>query len=185
MRARRAGRRNAGWHATTRVDIPTLISIILAACLIGFYAHYHRNAEPQPAIIGQAWVIDGDTIEISGIRIRLQGIDAPESDQPCTDPKGRTWACGRAATRELKARIRGRELTCNRKAFDRYKRVLAVCSLRDGSDINAWMVQQGWALAYGFAKIYATEEAEAQAAKRGIWAGSFLPPWEWRQRPNE
>ena len=164
---------------------------MLAACLIGFYAYYHRtarnarNAVPQPAIIGKAWVIDGDTIEISGTRIRLEGIDAPESDQTCTDPKGKTWPCGRAATSELKAHIRGRELTCNRRAFDRYRRVLAVCSLPDGSDINAWMVRQGWALAYGFAKMYATEEAEAEAAKRGIWAGSFVPPWQWRQRPNE
>jgi endonuclease YncB( thermonuclease family) len=63
------------------------------------------------------------------------------------------------AANELRAHIRGRELTCNRRAFDRYKRVLAVCLLPDGSDMNAWMVRQGWALAYGFAKTYATEEA--------------------------
>jgi hypothetical protein len=100
MRARRAGRRSSGRRGTPHVDNQLLISIVLAACLIGFYAYYHRsarngrNAEPRPAIIGKAWVIDGDTIEISGTRIRLEGIDAPESNQTCTDPKGKTWPCG-------------------------------------------------------------------------------------------
>jgi endonuclease YncB( thermonuclease family) len=184
MRARRAGRRGSG-RGATRVDIQLLVTIVLAACLIGFYAYYHRNAEPHPTITGKAWVIDGDTIEISGTRIRLESIDAPEWEQTCTDPKGKTWPCGRLAMSELRAHIRGQELTCSGRAFDRYQRVLAVCSLPDGSDVNAWMVRQGWALAYGFAKTYATEEAEAQAAKRGIWAGSFVPPWQWRQHSNE
>lgn len=159
-----------------------LIGIVLLACLLGFYAYMQWNAEPRAAIIGNAWVIDGDTIEISGTRIRLEGIDAPELDQTCTDLEGKTWACGRAALGELKAHIRGRELTCNGRARDRYKRVLAVCALPDGTAINAWMVQQGWAVAYGFAKVYASEQADAAQAKRGLWAGSFVPPSQWRHR---
>jgi endonuclease YncB( thermonuclease family) len=111
----------------------------------------------------------------------LDGIDAPESDQTCTDAKGKTWSCGSAATNELRAHIRGNELTCHRRAVDKYQRVIAVCSLPDGSDINAWMVQQGWAIAYGFAKTYESKEAEAEAAKRGIWAGTFVSPSQWRQ----
>jgi len=51
----------------------------------------------------------------------------------------------------------------------------------DGSDVNAWMVRQGWALASGFVKVYESEQAEAEAAKRGLWDGSFVPPWRWRQ----
>jgi endonuclease YncB( thermonuclease family) len=47
------------------------------------------------------------------------------------------------------------------------------------------MVREGWAVAYGFAKVYESEEAQAQEAKRGIWAGRFLPPSQWRQRQNE
>jgi endonuclease YncB( thermonuclease family) len=183
--ARWVGRQNARRRATTQVNIQLFLGIILVACLLGFYFYKHWNTEPLIAIIGKAWVIDGDTIEISGTRIRLEGIDAPESDQTCTDSKGKTWPCGTAATNELRAHIRGRELTCNRRALDRYKRVLAVCSLPDGSDINAWMVQQGWAVAYGFAKIYESEEAEAEATKRGIWAGSFVPPSQWRQLHNK
>jgi endonuclease YncB( thermonuclease family) len=126
-------------------------------------------------------VIDGDTIDISVTRIRLQGIDAPEADQTCIDSKKKTRPCGSAATRELRAYIRGHELTCDPKTFDR--RVVAVCSLPDGSDVNAWMVKQGWALASGFVKIYGEEEAEG--AKRGIWAGNFVPPWQWREGQRE
>ena len=65
--------------------------------------------------------------------------------------------------------------------FDRYRRILAVCSL-SGSDVNAWMVRQGWALAYGYAGTYHAQQDEAQAARRGIWAGAFVPPAEWRKR---
>jgi endonuclease YncB( thermonuclease family) len=60
--------------------------------------------------------------------------------------------------------------------------VLAICSLPDGTDINAWMVQQGWAVASGFAPSYYAEQTAAQSGKRGIWSGSFVPPRQWRQR---
>jgi endonuclease YncB( thermonuclease family) len=183
--ARRTGGQKAGSDGAPQVNIQLFVGIILVACLLGYYGYEHWNTQPQTALIGKAWVIDGDTIEISGTRIRLEGIDAPESDQTCMDSKGKTWPCGRAATSELRAHIRGQELTCHRRAFDKYKRALAVCSLLDGSDINAWMVQQGWALAYGFAKTYESEETEAESAKRGIWVGTFVSPSQWRQRQNE
>jgi endonuclease YncB( thermonuclease family) len=59
--------------------------------------------------------------------------------------------------------------------------VLAVCTLSDGSDVNAWLVQQGWAVASGYAGTYESEEAEAKSAGRGIWAGTFEAPAQWRQ----
>jgi endonuclease YncB( thermonuclease family) len=187
--------RRTGRYGSARASVRTarasvqsarwLVGVVLAACLLAFYASRHWNAPPRTAIVGKAWVIDGDTIEIAGTRIRLEGIDAPESDQACSDPQGKPWPCGRAATSELRAHIRSRELTCNARAFDRYRRVLAVCALPDGSDINAWMVRQGWAVAYGFAKVYHSEEAQAQEARRGIWAGSFTPPSQWRHRQSE
>jgi endonuclease YncB( thermonuclease family) len=133
------------------------------------------------SIAGQARIIDGDTIVIAGSHIRLHGIDAPESDQTCTDAGNTVWPCGKAATRELLALIAGRPLKCETSGHDRHHRVLAVCALPDGTDINAWMVQQGWALAY-YSRKYESEEAEAHAAKRGIWASTFIPPWEWRHR---
>jgi len=186
-RARRYGPARAGARTSraSTQSVRFLIGLIVAASLVTFYAYQRWNAPAPTAIVGKAWVIDGDTIEIAGTRIRLEGIDAPEWDQTCTDAQGKPWPCGRAATSELKAHVRGRELTCNARAFDRYKRVLAVCALPDGSDINAWMVQQGWAVDYGFARIYESEQAEAEKSRRGIWAGSFMSPSQWRQRQSE
>jgi endonuclease YncB( thermonuclease family) len=185
MRSQWAGRRHARWHPGARIDGQLLISLVIVACLLAYYGYRQWNAAPQAAIVGKAWVIDGDTIEISGTRIRLDGIDAPEQEQTCTDVGGKAWACGRAATRELRGHIRGRELRCNARAFDRFGRVLGVCLLPDGSDVNAWLVQQGWAVAYGFDRAYASEEAAAESAKRGIWAGGFEQPAQWRHRHSQ
>jgi len=132
-------------------------------------------------MIGQASVIDGDTLEVHSTRIRLWGIDAPESAQTCADAGGGSWACGNRATRELRNYIRGQQLSCKEKALDRYRRTLAICKLPDGTDINAWMVRQGWAVAYGFTKTYQSEQDEAENAKRGIWAGTFMEPAQWRK----
>jgi endonuclease YncB( thermonuclease family) len=78
--------------------------------------------------------------------------------------------------------LRGLELSCRPQAYDQYHRVLAVCSLPDGTDANAWMMQQGLAVTSGRARVYGTEEAEARAAKRGLWTGDFMPPREWRRQ---
>ena len=174
-----------------------LLAIVLAIVLVGLHGLQHTNdrwrtrthvnlygdlrGEPHGEVAGKVRVIDGDTIVIRGAHIRLLGIDAPEAGQTCTDAGNKAWWCGRAATNVLIERIAGRPLTCATAGFDRYRRVLAVCALPDGSDVNAWMVQQGWALAY-FSDAYRPQEAEAQAAKRGIWVGSFMPPWVWRHR---
>jgi endonuclease YncB( thermonuclease family) len=167
-----------------------VLALVLAAALAihGFHrvdirmpAEVREPHEPHGQIAGRVRVIDGDTIDIAGARIRLLGIDAPETDQSCTDAANRTWRCGRVAARVLIDHLGGRPLKCESSGLDRYRRVLAVCVLPDGSDVNAWMVQQGWALAY-YSDAYRPQEDEAHAAKRGIWAGTFMPPWEWRHR---
>jgi endonuclease YncB( thermonuclease family) len=168
------------------------IVLALALALHGFqraddrwrtrvHADLYGDPHDGGVIAGRARVIDGDTIVIGRTHIRLLGIDAPESDQTCTDADNRIWRCGQAATRVLLARIAGRPLTCATAGFDRYGRTLATCALPDGSDVEAWMVQQGWALAY-YSGAYRPQEAEARAARRGIWAGTFTPPWVWRDR---
>jgi endonuclease YncB( thermonuclease family) len=183
-------RPSLGRTGTTPVGIKPLVLLIVLACSMAVHLRQRAAVAPDPrptagtqaTVIGKAWVIDGDTIDISGTRIRLLGIDAPESAQSCTDGNKRSWLCGRAATRELKALIAGRQLACEPSGLDRYRRVLAVCALPDGIDVNAWMVRQGWALAYGYSSPYRSQEAEAQAAKRGIWTGTFMAPWDWRHR---
>src|SRR5207237_1182174 len=52
-------------------------------------------------VTGRARVVDGDSLEVAGYRIRLFGIDAPEWRQECTDASGASYACGRAAARAL------------------------------------------------------------------------------------
>ena len=139
-----------------------------------------RIAGGSGAFTGPARVIDGDTLDVGGVRIRLHGIDAPESKQSCR-AGGKRWSCGREATRALAARIRGRSVACQERDRDRYGRVVAACSL-SGMDLNGWMVAQGWAFAYRrYSYAYVAEESGARAARRGMWRGDVVPPWDWRR----
>jgi endonuclease YncB( thermonuclease family) len=129
---------------------------------------------------GTATVIDGDTIEIHGQRIRFHGIDAPESRQTCV-VRGQVWRCGQQAALALSDFIGRSPVACQEQGIDRYGRMIGVCSVR-GEDIEAWMVANGWALAYRkYSLDYTDEEAMAEAAGVGIWRGKFVPPWEWRR----
>jgi endonuclease YncB( thermonuclease family) len=132
-------------------------------------------------IKGVASVIDGDTIEIRGDRIRFHGIDSPESRQLCTELTGVTWRCGQQAALALSDRIGRRSVSCEARDTDRYGRTIAVCT-QDGEDLNRWMVLEGWAVAYlKYSQDYALAEADAQSAGRNIWSGSFVMPWDWRR----
>jgi len=175
-----AGRRGVRASRAQGVDTRPVIALVVLVALLAAYAYQHW--ERQSPLIGRARVVDGDTIDIAGTRIRLEDIDAPEANQTCIDVRGQPWPCGRTATDELRAHINGHELNCQPSGFDRYRRVVAVCSLPDGSDVNAWMVRQGWALTSGYFRTYGAEEAEAEFAKRGIWAGRFTPPAQWRRQ---
>lgn len=180
--ARRAAKQIDLRRASPPVDTRALVIAVLVIGSLVYYGYRYWTSEPQAPLNGAAVVTDGDSIEIARTRIRLEGIDAPELEQTCTDPKGQTWPCGRAASRALRAHLQGQNVRCEPKGIDQFKRVLAVCYLADNTDINAWIVRQGWALAYGYAQVYRPEQDEAQAAKRGIWAGTFVTPHEWRQQ---
>ncbi len=146
-------------------------ALVAVFALLAFPAH----AE----IVGKARVIDGDTLEIAGQRIRLLGIDAPDSDQSCW--AGATvWACGREATFALAYETGRHWVTCREKARDG-DGAAYVCTVGN-RDLGARMVGAGWALAVGgVAAAYAGEEKAARAARRGLWRGEFVLPWEWRK----
>ena len=138
-----------------------------------------RGSGPQRHS-GFARAIDGDTLEVDGVRVRLHGIDAPEYEQPCWF-HGRHWLCGREATRVLANQLHDRQVVCEIRDRDVYGRVVATCSIA-GGDLNAWMVAEGWAFAYRrYSRAYLPEESRARAAKRGIWRGEVLAPWDWRK----
>jgi endonuclease YncB( thermonuclease family) len=145
-------------------------------------ANVRGDSEPSmtATIAGRASVIDGDTLEIRGTRIRLNGIDAPESRQTCRDRNGAEYRCGHRAAFSLADKIGSANLACAVLDHDRYGRSVATCRLGE-TDVNGWMVASGWAIAYRqYSRVYIDEEAAAQAAGAGIWAGRFTPPWEWR-----
>ena len=131
-------------------------------------------------ITGRASVVDGDTIEIRHERIRLFGIDAPEGKQRCYI-KGKSWRCGQHSAFALADLIGRAWVRCIEKDRDRYGRIVAVCFLGQ-KNVNAWMVREGWAVAYRhFSRDYIAEERESSAAKRGLWQGEFIMPWDWRR----
>ena len=140
-------------------------------------------AEPRQ-IIGVASVIDGDTIEIHGQRIRLFGVDAPESSQLCVQPTGERWRCGQQASFALADRIGRAAVTCQPRDLDRYGRVVAVC-FKGSEDLNRWMVANGWAVAFRrYSVDYVADEAGAHRKQINIWSGSFDMPWDWRAHHN-
>lgn len=131
---------------------------------------------------GRASVIDGDTLEIHDERIRILDVDAPESRQACTAADGAEWRCGQRAALALADWIGARPVTCETTKLDRYKRHLARCTV-GGEDLAAWLASNGWAVPYRDCKCEVVRDAAAQAkaAERGIWAGAFMLPWEWRK----
>lgn len=172
--------RDEGFGAATarpRWARPGVAAMLLALIL----APASALAAPPSEIIGTAAVIDGDTIEVGGTKVRLNGIDAPEAKQTC-QLGGLEWPCGRNASLSLSRATAGQPVTCRGTRTDRYGRLVATCYVGD-IDLNARMVREGWALAFRkYSKAYVADESEARANARGLWRGQFLEPWEWRKQ---
>ena len=138
------------------------------------------TAEVVEEINGHATIIDGDSLQVGSTEIRLWGIDAVEFHQQC-DLNGQSWPCGRKAKDALDQKTRDVSIRCQAKDTDRYNRIVAEC-FKAGESLNAWMVCQGWALAYRrFTEKFLPDEQSARDSKRGIWQGAFEKPWDWRR----
>jgi len=153
------------------------VILICGAIAVGLGAIGWLHERRAPSIVGPAKIIDGDSLAVAGVEIRLYGIDAPEYRQICSR-SGRPWSCGRTATDALRALVAGRELACRPRDQDRYGRTVAICRV-GGIDLGAALVKAGNAVAYG---AYDAEEREARAARRGIWSSAFERPAAWRAR---
>ena len=125
-------------------------------------------------------VADGDTLTVLAdwkrqVRVRLGGIDAPERRQPY----------GTRARQGLSALGFGRAVQVEVEDTDRYGRPVGRVRV-GGRDVNAEMVRRGAAwvyLRYNRDPSLPPLEAEARAARRGLWAlpeAERVPPWEWR-----
>jgi endonuclease YncB( thermonuclease family) len=157
-----------------------LLAGVLAAPLYFFAKPGDALERPSQRISGRAAVVDGDTIEISGIRIRLEGIDAPELRQSCPRRWYGEWPAGRDAAAALGGMVAGRRVTCQSHGTDKYGRMLGVCFVGP-QDLNRAMVRRGLAWAFvRYSRRYVTDEQSARAARRGIWQASCRPAWRYR-----
>lgn len=154
-----------------------LFDILRAALILAVLAAAVEMLSRAEHLEGRAEAVDGDTLDIAGTHIRLSGIDAPELRQTC-ERDGRAWRCGEAARAALEEALAGGTVSCRAEKRDKYRRPLALCTV-SGTDLSSLMVRQGLAVAY-LGNAYQSEEATARAARRGLWAGSFQRPADYR-----
>jgi len=165
----------------------SLFSIILFSTIITSAISFEK------IIIGKANVTDGDTIKINDQKIRLFGIDAPETKQFCKEVYlsflifnfKRDYKCGEKSTNALKKKIKDKKIKCLiQDKKDRYRRNIGICYLKK-QDINSWLVKNGYAIAYRrYSKKYIIDEQYAEDNKLGIWQGTFIEPEKWRRIMN-
>jgi endonuclease YncB( thermonuclease family) len=174
--ARQASRR----LAQTIGKFIALALVLLLVLLIERYC----SVEVPPFGAGAKIVsIDGDTLRAAnGVEYRIFGIDAPELHQSCNEANGKSWLCGRAAKAKLTTLVNRGNVNCEARAKDRFGRVVAVCSAEGVPDLGEALVRDGYAIDLGGAagNPYRDAEADAAAAKRGIWRGTFDRPSDWR-----
>lgn len=178
--------RHSSMMASTAVRTAPVSKVQHAlSAIVGFFVALAIAASPAAAeetFSGIPRIVDGDTIVVAGIRVRLFGIDAPESKQSCKNTGGAQYTCGIEAAEKLKAKVADSPVRCVQQNKDQYGRSVAVCSTPQ-FELNEWMVKSGNAVAYKQygGSVYAAAEDEARAAKRGIWSGEFDVPSDWRK----
>jgi endonuclease YncB( thermonuclease family) len=128
-------------------------------------------------LVGRVSIVDGDTLDIHDDRIRLWGIDAPESAQLCGGRDRRPYRCGAVSANTLDAFVRAKTVRCTPLDGDRYGRIVARCAVGK-IDLGQMLVSRGLAIeepqySHGH---YAADQLAARRAGRGIWAGRFVEP---------
>lgn len=152
--------------------------LIFLTVLLGILA---APVSAQTYLSGTARAGDGDSLTVSGMSVRLHGIDAPELDQAC-DRNGAPWKCGEEAKRQLQAIVEGQQVSCRRIDTDEYGRMVAVCTAGRW-ELNKAMVESGWAVAFQrYSDAYAADEVRAKNAGLGIWSSKFESPADYRHR---
>ena len=130
-------------------------------------------------IYGNPTVLDGDTLDFGGGRVRLFGIDAPERTQTCQGASGERQ-CGADAAAILGSLVQGQRVTCEQRDTDRYGRAVAVC-MAGRMDLAEAMVRAGFAIGLEqFSADYLGAAEQARAARLGIWGGTFQTPAAFR-----
>jgi len=155
--------------------------MIKSIIFLFFLIFINHEASATEGLVGRVSVVDGDTLEMHGNRIRLHGIDAPESGQSCTDEENKTYRCGQLSANRMASYVSGKAVYCEILDKDRYGRLIAACSVND-VDVNQLLVSEGWALAYRqYSRDYVSAEENAKKLGLGMWRGKFVEPWNWRR----
>ena len=164
-----------------------LPSVLIALIVWALAAPPAAMAGAADEIRGQARIIDGDSLEVAGRTVDLAGVDAPEIEQRC-ERRERLYDCGRLAQAALMDLTAGTDVECRLLAGPAAGTAappLARCSA-GGYDLSEGMVYTGWALmppglqAGGRIEAFETIQDKAAEKQRGLWKGSFVKPWEWR-----
>lgn len=138
------------------------------------------NSKPTKTVEGAATIIDGDTLTVDGITMDLWGLDAPEPKQQCAID-GTLWPCGQRATEVLAGLAKGK-VSCAYRTLEKEGRIVAVCRDADGNSLNEEMIVQGMAMARARESYdYIDLSVDTRYQGRGMWAGTFISPWLWRQ----
>lgn len=165
----------------TRTSLLTGV-VLTSMILLGGYTL--KSFESSP-IDGPAVVVDGDSLMVKGLPVRLLGIDAPEWGQTCLDTEGKVYACGMRSRNRLLEFIGGSIVSCTLTKRDMYNRFLGYCRVR-GADIAQHMVASGNAITYGDQGWrYQEVESAARNSRLGIWAGYFDEPRIWRAKSGK
>lgn len=129
--------------------------------------------------LAQVKVVDGDSLEIDGKKIRLVGIDSPEYFQICRTKDDKPYNCGQKALQHMEQMVdrghaHGEKVVCEKISVDRYHRALSLCRIGD-VNLNYEMVKSGWAVAYRD-EMFKEAELSAKNQGLGIWQGRFMRP---------
>jgi endonuclease YncB( thermonuclease family) len=134
-----------------------------------------------PGLAAEANIIDGDTLIVDGVTYRLDGVEAPQTDQTCLDDKGASWTCGIAARDSLREHVGKRDVRCEDKGADSAYRArrIGVCRVAgETTSINQWLVREGWALNVDRSAKgpFKADRDNASAGGKGLWKGCFVAP---------
>jgi endonuclease YncB( thermonuclease family) len=141
----------------------------------------------RPSLAAEVIVHDGDSLTLAGeARYRLLGVDAPELDQVCLDEKGAVWACGIGARDRLKELIGTRQVLCEDRGPDpglpRRRRIGECRVPGEETNLQQWLVRQGWALNFepSAKGRYEGDQEQARVSGSGLWKGCFSAPQDFR-----
>ena len=149
--------------------------LVISICLIFFFLTYEDVKSFEIKII------DGDTINLNGEKIRFTGIDAPELQQTC-NKDDKIIPCGIEAKNILIDKISNNKIKCKKEGRDKYKRTLAECFVNNVS-LSSYLVRKGYAFAYRkYSKKFIEDENYARKNNLGMWSMNFRYPWDYRKK---